>query len=136
MKLRRRENKRKIRKAQQHFRGSSFGQGSAPKTLPETMKSYEYGPNGFSLEDSSGNTTSEQFTPTSINSLKLQISKAISGENLRYNTFEAKNYRSTIVSGLIKSISNISNEDLLEYIIDIEKEKFQLKTTLSKELKT
>ena len=62
--------KRKIRKAQPHFRGSSFGQGNPPKSAVELIKAYEYGPNGFTLEESGDNTTYHKSYVQNIDSFK------------------------------------------------------------------
>lgn len=76
LKSRKNENKRKIRKTQQHFRGSSFGQGSNPKAAAEIIRAYEYGPNGYALEESNENTTSDEFSHN-IDELKDQINNVL-----------------------------------------------------------
>lgn len=127
--------KRRIRKAQKHFRGSSFGQGSAPKNLPEVMKSYEYGSNGYVVEDSSDNAGGEYFSPPTIDTLKNKITKAVSGKHIKERSLSDRKVGPQIVSDLIKCVSNVSNEDLLEYIIDIEKEKHELELKFSEDYK-
>ena len=68
--------KRRDRKEQQHFRGSSFGQGSTQR-VAEVVKAYEYGPQGFSLEESQDNHLMNEFMTPGINFLKDKINVAL-----------------------------------------------------------
>lgn len=76
LKLRKNGSKRKIRKTQQHFRGSSFGQGSNPKTAAEIIRAYEYGTNGYALEESNENAGSDELSQN-IDELKDQINNVL-----------------------------------------------------------
>jgi hypothetical protein len=114
--------KRRDRKEQQHFRGSSFGQGSTQR-VAEIIKAYEYGPQGFSLEESQDSHVNNEFGIPGINFLKDKINVAIH-ESTEFH-FQSKDLAETSDSykGLIGCISKVSNEDLLEYVMELEHEK-------------
>ena len=108
--------KRKIRKAQPHFRGSSFGQGNQPKSAVELIKAYEYGPNGFTLEESGDNTFIHKNQVQNISSFKNQVNCAIIGDSKMYSPRMNKPNQFNKNKELLRSISQVSNEDLLVYI--------------------
>ena len=90
--------KRKVMKTQQHFRGSSFGQGSfgqgsVPKTVHETAKSYEYGSNGFVLEESSENVANEELNHYGIDTLIHKINNAISEKVTKPNNKNSTDHK-------------------------------------------
>jgi len=115
--------KRKIRKTQQHFRGSSFGQGSNIKSTADIVKAYEFGSKGFALEESNDFSTNDMFMAPNIESLKNRINNVLSD-----NSFKSlQNKDISDINGsydeLLDCITKVSNEDLLDYVLDLEKEK-------------
>lgn len=95
--------KRKDRKTQQHFRGSSFGQGSVPKTIQninrtnsiaDNSNAYEYGSNGFTLEESSEVIANEEFNQHGIDTLINKVNNFITEKATKSknkNSHEHKN---------------------------------------------
>ena len=68
-------------KTQQHFRGSSFGQASVPKTSSELRRAYEYGSNGFTQEESSDSVRgAEEHKIYNLDKFRDKINQAIESE--------------------------------------------------------
>ncbi|CAI2363339.1 unnamed protein product [Moneuplotes crassus] len=128
--------KRKMRNAQRHFRGSSFGQGGSSNNIPAPTKQTDCRSNSSFTENNSRNTSIEKFAPPSVGTLKSKINTAVSSKTQNLLNLNDRKIGPAIVSDLIQCVSDVSNEDLLEYIIDIEKEKHKLQTKFSEDYKT
>jgi len=85
------------------------------------MKPYEYGPHGFMVEDSNENTLQNEFVPT------------LGSSNIFHKTEKPKN--SNISISNLNLRPDISKEELLDYIVQLSKEKEDLENRFSEDYK-